>query len=115
MLSVTRPLSAVGSMIYALPVLEEVQDREAGGLAKMGRGSDSPRYPSEKLVLADGVYTLGKSVTFWSFTVRLSDVHHRTQSSRSFGGKMFHFYFDPLMSYLRSLVLIIASDLPMVK
>lgn len=99
------------------PVLEEVQDREAGGgLAETGRGSDSPRYPSEELVLADGAYTLGRSVTFWSLTVRPSDVHHRTQSSSwSFGGEMLHFYFDPLMSYQRSLALITASDLLMAK
>lgn len=77
----------------------------------MGRGSDSARYPCEKLVLADGAYTLGKSVTFWSFTVRLSDVHHRAQgSSWSFGGKMLHFYFDPLMSYLRYFATITASN-----
>lgn len=86
------------------------------GLVKMGRGSDSPRYPSEKLILADGVYTLGKRVTFWSFPARLSDVHHRTQSSSwSFGRKMLHFSFDPLMLYLRSFALITASDLLMVK
>lgn len=65
-------------MIYVLPVLDFFQDWEVGGLAKMGRGSDSPRCPSEKLVLADGVYTLGKSATFFRFTVRPSDVHQQS-------------------------------------